>query len=116
MGATPTEQALIVHTRHGVILITGCAHPGIVAIARAARDVDRIRLILGGFHLGGKDDAEIQTIITQLRGLGVEGLAPCHCTGDQAMRRFEEAWGRPTSLPEARSSMFRDRARTLPWN
>jgi len=93
MGPSPIEQALIVHTRHGVILITGCAHPGIVAIARAARDVDRIRLIIGGFHLGGKDEAEIQAIITQLRELGVEGLAPCHCTGDQAMQRFEETWG-----------------------
>jgi len=95
LGSAIREQSLIVESGAGLIVITGCAHPGIVEItaaARAQRDKN-IHLILGGFHLGGCSEREIAAIVTRLKALGVQRVAPSHCTGELAMRRFAEAWG-----------------------
>lgn len=93
MGTSPVEQSLAIRGRQGLIVVTGCAHPGIVNIARAASDLGPVHLVLGGFHLGGKSAGEIESVISGLRALGVEGVAPCHCTGDLAIRLFETAFG-----------------------
>ncbi|NWG87177.1 MAG: MBL fold metallo-hydrolase [Hydrogenophilaceae bacterium] len=90
------EQALILDTAQGLVVITGCAHPGIVRIAETAGRLTgkRIRLLIGGFHLGGTDRTEIQAIIGRLRALGVEKVAPSHCTGEAAIAQFRQAWGK----------------------
>jgi Metal-dependent hydrolases of the beta-lactamase superfamily II len=90
------EQALILDTAKGLVVITGCAHPGIVRIAETAGQLTgkRIHLLIGGFHLGGATRAEIQAIIAQLRALQVEHVAPSHCTGDEAIAQFRQAWGK----------------------
>jgi 7,8-dihydropterin-6-yl-methyl-4-(beta-D-ribofuranosyl)aminobenzene 5'-phosphate synthase len=95
MGAFIREQALIVDSPGGLVLITGCAHPNVADMAeRAKRYLGReIYLLMGGFHLGGKSDTEIHSIIQRLRELGVKKVAPSHCTGENAIRRFREEWG-----------------------
>jgi 7,8-dihydropterin-6-yl-methyl-4-(beta-D-ribofuranosyl)aminobenzene 5'-phosphate synthase len=47
------EQSVVVATEKGPIVLTGCAHPGIVAItARAVEMTGRAPyLVMGGFHL-----------------------------------------------------------------
>ena len=89
------EQALILETRKGLVVITGCAHPGIVHIAESAVRLTgiRIHLLLGGFHLEGKKRSEIQAIIFRLKAMGVEKVAPSHCTGEAAIAAFRQAWG-----------------------
>ncbi|MCI0506925.1 MAG: hypothetical protein L0Z73_12560 [Gammaproteobacteria bacterium] len=47
---------------------------------------------MGGFHLGARSDSDIRAIIQRLNTLGVEKVAPSHCTGDNAIRLFREAW------------------------
>jgi 7,8-dihydropterin-6-yl-methyl-4-(beta-D-ribofuranosyl)aminobenzene 5'-phosphate synthase len=47
---------------------------------------------MGGFHLGGSSQAEINMIITRLKKMGVKKVAPSHCTGDTAIRMFHNAW------------------------
>jgi 7,8-dihydropterin-6-yl-methyl-4-(beta-D-ribofuranosyl)aminobenzene 5'-phosphate synthase len=51
-----------------------------------------VYLLMGGFHLAGKSDAEIRTIIKRLKSLGVRKVAPSHCTGDRAIHLFREEW------------------------
>ena len=89
------EQALIVDTERGLIVITGCAHPNVADMAEQAHFLlgKDIYLLMGGFHLGGRSDAEIREIIKRLKTLGVKKVAPSHCTGDNAIRLFREAWG-----------------------
>jgi 7,8-dihydropterin-6-yl-methyl-4-(beta-D-ribofuranosyl)aminobenzene 5'-phosphate synthase len=101
LGDWIKEQSLVIETSRGLIVITGCAHPGIVNIVRQAQEVavdvgarlTRPHLVLGGFHLGGVSEAEIVTIVEDFQQLGVEKVAPCHCSGDVARRLFEEAYG-----------------------
>jgi 7,8-dihydropterin-6-yl-methyl-4-(beta-D-ribofuranosyl)aminobenzene 5'-phosphate synthase len=94
VGASMVEQALVVDTADGPVVVTGCAHPGVVEMVRRV-EVERdegIALVVGGFHLGGAGRARIEGIIADLQSLGVKWVAPCHCTGDQARRMFSEAF------------------------
>jgi 7,8-dihydropterin-6-yl-methyl-4-(beta-D-ribofuranosyl)aminobenzene 5'-phosphate synthase len=89
------EQSLIVKTAKGLVIITGCAHPGVVNIVQRAREIagDRVYLLLGGFHLGGASASKINSIIDSFEQLGVERVAPCHCSGDTARRLFRDHYG-----------------------
>jgi 7,8-dihydropterin-6-yl-methyl-4-(beta-D-ribofuranosyl)aminobenzene 5'-phosphate synthase len=95
LGAGIKEQSLIVHTTQGMIVMTGCAHPGIVAILKRARDLikDDILLVMGGFHLGAAGQGDLEKIILSFRSMGVKFVGPCHCTGDLARRMFKEDYG-----------------------
>ena len=95
LGAAIKEQSLIVHTTNGMIVITGCAHPGIVAILKRAKDLikDDILLAMGGFHFGGAGQGDLEKIVLSFRTLGVQFVGPCHCSGDLARQMFEEEYG-----------------------
>lgn len=95
MGSGIVEQALAVETVEGLAVITGCAHPGVVEMVRRAKQVSEgeVYLVLGGFHLGGARRKRIERIIGDFRALGVRRVAPCHCTGEQAIEAFADAFG-----------------------
>ena len=95
MGTAIPEQALVIQTEQGLVVITGCAHPGIVAIVdqAAAMFTEPIRLVLGGFHLGYQSEAEINAILADFRRLEVQQVAPCHCTGENAIEMFTTEYG-----------------------
>lgn len=96
LGSDIKEQSLIVKDGGGLILITGCAHPGIVKIINKAKDLikDDLLLVIGGYHLGGKSKYEIESIILNFKKLGVRYVCPCHCTGDKARQLFEKEYQR----------------------
>jgi 7,8-dihydropterin-6-yl-methyl-4-(beta-D-ribofuranosyl)aminobenzene 5'-phosphate synthase len=59
------EQSLILVQDNSFYLLTGCSHPGIVNIVRAATEIfpDKdIALVAGGFHLIDKSEKEIRDI------------------------------------------------------
>lgn len=89
------EQSLLLRTQNGLVVITGCAHPGIVNIAKKAREItgEKICLMIGGFHLGGASSSQVKHIADDLLQLGVEKVAPCHCSGEVARRLFSEYFG-----------------------
>jgi 7,8-dihydropterin-6-yl-methyl-4-(beta-D-ribofuranosyl)aminobenzene 5'-phosphate synthase len=96
LGDGTKEQALIVDTATGLVVMTGCAHPDIVKIARAARDYrgKDIHLLMGGFHLLNRGPEQNRATVAALRKLGVRQVAPSHCTGDAAIALFRAAWGK----------------------
>jgi 7,8-dihydropterin-6-yl-methyl-4-(beta-D-ribofuranosyl)aminobenzene 5'-phosphate synthase len=89
------EQALLVRTENGLVIVTGCAHPGIVRIVESAIELtnDPVYLVLGGFHLGDKSETDIFAILTDFRRLGVQNVAPCHCSGENAIAMFAAEYG-----------------------
>jgi 7,8-dihydropterin-6-yl-methyl-4-(beta-D-ribofuranosyl)aminobenzene 5'-phosphate synthase len=93
-GSTP-EQAIAIEIEQGVVILTGCAHPGIVAMIEHIKETSGkpIYLVVGGFHLKDKTHSEIAAIVQAFRRLGVERVGPCHCTGEQAIRAFAEEYG-----------------------
>jgi len=95
LGDWIKEQSLVIETSRGLVVITGCAHPGVVNIVRRAKELTGgdVYLVLGGFHLGGARRRRVECIIADLRRLGVQKVAPCHCTEEQAIRVFAEEYG-----------------------
>ena len=95
LGTGLPEQSLVIRTDRGLILVTGCAHPGITKIVEKAKALfcDDVLLVLGGFHLSGESGRSLQKIIARLTELGVQTVGPCHCSGDLARRLFREHWG-----------------------
>ena len=93
MGTTIVEQSLIVETARGLVVVTGCAHPGIVEIVRRAAAQGEIDLVIGGFHLRDRSRGDVQVVIEDLLALGMRRIAPCHCTGAEATVEFEAAFG-----------------------
>ena len=91
------EQALALKTPDGTVVITGCAHPGIVNIVRQAQEVvpGKVSLLVGGFHLLEiADKKKLKSIIAELRQLGVERVVPTHCTGSAAIDLFRAEFGK----------------------
>jgi 7,8-dihydropterin-6-yl-methyl-4-(beta-D-ribofuranosyl)aminobenzene 5'-phosphate synthase len=83
------DQALITNVRgKGLVVLTGCGHAGIVNICRYARrltGVDRLALVMGGFHLNGPlFEPIIAETADALADLSPEFLVPTHCTGWKA--------------------------------
>ena len=80
------EQSLIIPTSKGLVIITGCAHPGIVEIVKHAKKLmnDDVYLVLGGFHLNSTNPDKVKNIAQELREL-THYLGPCHCTGTNSM-------------------------------
>ena len=78
-----------------MVVVTGCAHPGIVEMVRRAKESagGEVALVMGGFHLGSASRRQVERIIADFRALGVRQVAPCHCTGDRAMRTLAENTG-----------------------
>jgi 7,8-dihydropterin-6-yl-methyl-4-(beta-D-ribofuranosyl)aminobenzene 5'-phosphate synthase len=105
VGSSIIEQALAVETEDGLVVVTGCAHPGVVEMVRRAKVAangpdtpgaspgGQVALVMGGFHLGSASSARVKEIIADFRDLGVQRVAPCHCTGDRARRLFTDAFG-----------------------
>jgi 7,8-dihydropterin-6-yl-methyl-4-(beta-D-ribofuranosyl)aminobenzene 5'-phosphate synthase len=88
------EQSLILDTNEGLVVIAGCAHPGIVNILTRAKEVlnKEVYLVFGGFHLMEHSDDEINQIIEEFRSLGVKKCGATHCTGDRAIQLFQVAF------------------------
>jgi len=95
LGEAIHEHALLLDTPRGLVVMTGCAHPGIVAILERAKTVAKkdIWMVLGGFHLYETPPVTVDGIIARFKALGVQRVGATHCTGEAAMAKFREAFG-----------------------
>ena len=91
------DQGLIIDVEgKGLIVVTGCAHSGVVNTVRHAKKItgtDKVYAVLGGFHLADADKDRIETTIRELEKLNLKFIGPCHCTGSKVVKRLEEAFG-----------------------
>ena len=90
------EQSMIVTTDQGLVIVTGCSHPGILKIVQRAKELvpdSKVYLAVGGWHLGGASSTQLKSINDAFRQLGVEKVAPCHCSGDETRRQFKQYYG-----------------------
>ena len=91
----PIEEALAINVEgRGLVILVGCSHPGVVNIvAKAKTDLGvKPHLILGGFHMGGASESTCRETIKRLIELGVEKIAPIHCSGDRIRSILEKEY------------------------
>jgi len=95
LGWTIKEQALVVETAGGAVVVVGCGHCGLGRIVDAVERLTggRILLVLGGFHLEWSSKRAIERIIQRLDRKHVRYVGPAHCCGEKAKRLFREHFG-----------------------
>ena len=89
------EQSLAIRTLKGIVVITGCAHPGIINILEQAKGFfpnETIYLALGGFHLYRKTEDEIKKTMNKMLNMEIINAAPSHCSGNSARNLFNETY------------------------
>lgn len=95
MGVGIIEQSLVIDYEKGSIVITGCAHPGIVEIVKKSAKISggNILIAMGGFHLIRTSENKINEIIGVFREMGINYAAPSHCSGDKTLEMFKNSYG-----------------------
>ncbi len=89
------DQSLFFRSRDGVVVVLGCAHAGVVNTlerVRALTGNEPIRFVMGGMHLLHADEARLRWTVAQFRAMGVEKVAPSHCSGPEATALFRRTY------------------------
>ncbi len=88
------DVSLYIATGKGLVVITGCAHAGIINILDQGMEAtgrSRVYSVIGGFHLTGAADQRIDWTIRQLQDRVTDKVYSGHCTGLKAEGRMLEA-------------------------
>lgn len=90
------DQALVVDSPKGAIIITGCAHAGIINTVGYGLDLvsaKRLYAVLGGFHLWHASPERLQNTIEALKEYNPDLLVIGHCTGLDAGAKIKGVFG-----------------------
>lgn len=87
------DQSIIINLAgKGLVVISGCAHAGIINTIEYARHItgqEKVFAVIGGFHLSGTAMAAmIEPTIKEIKKNSLQMICPMHCTGFQAMSRL----------------------------
>jgi len=91
---TPDDQAVAINIAGvGLLVLTGCAHAGVVSSTRRALQVsgaDNLYGVMGGFHLGfpGVSEERAHLTVEAFKNMKPQLISPLHCTGLQAVSLF----------------------------
>jgi len=87
------DQALVVSTREGAVVVVGCAHAGVantLDYVCAMAGASRIHAVLGGMHLLNAGQHRLDQTVRKLHDLDVQRIGLAHCTGFAAMVRLHQ--------------------------
>ncbi|MGB9610243.1 MAG: MBL fold metallo-hydrolase [Bryobacteraceae bacterium] len=85
------EQALLIRTGRGLVVLTGCAHAGLPATLEHCRRLGGagVFAVFVGFHLAKAIPAVLEAAVAALAAAGVALIGPCHCTGQRGREVLE---------------------------
>ncbi len=89
------DSAIVAHVRgKGLVILSGCAHSGIINTVKYAQEItgiNKLYVVMGGFHLTGADfEPIIEPTTEALKALNPEYVIPTHCTGRKAVMNIEK--------------------------
>lgn len=90
------EIVTVIEGDHGLIVLTGCAHNGVLNMIAAAQDVfpnQPIQAVIGGFHLRHEEDETLREIGENLLAFNIPNIVTGHCTGDHVLTVIREMLG-----------------------
>ncbi len=85
------DQSLFINTNKGLVVLSGCAHAGIINILNYIHHLDEnnhIYALLGGLHLRTAPPQRMAATLNTFKKYAPEHIGPAHCTGDQATRQI----------------------------
>lgn len=78
----------------GLVIVSGCAHAGIINTVKHAigvTGIDKIHVVMGGFHLSGPlFEGIIDRTSEEMKKLNPDYVIPMHCTGRKAIMEMEK--------------------------
>ena len=93
----PDDQALVIKTSKGLIVVLGCAHHGMINTLLYAREItgeERIHAVIGGTHLFRAGPDQLEQTIAKIEDFKVAHIGVSHCTGMPAsmalMQHFKD--------------------------
>lgn len=90
------DQALLVESSAGLIVLLGCAHAGLIETLDhilAITGGDGIYAVLGGTHLLHTPEKLLNAVLSDLKRFNLKMIAPCHCTGIRATGALHRVFG-----------------------
>ncbi len=89
------DTAVVMNVKgKGLVVLTGCAHSGVVNTVRHAiktTGIEQIYAIMGGYHLSGPFfEPIIERTTAELKAFKPTYIVPCHCTGRRAIMYIEK--------------------------
>ncbi|MBN1354024.1 MAG: MBL fold metallo-hydrolase [Candidatus Omnitrophica bacterium] len=80
------EVVLAIDAQEGLLVITGCAHPGIYRILKHVRDAfgKDVYAVFGGFHFEHYPVLFVRIIGSFMKNMGLKLIGPSHCTGERS--------------------------------
>jgi 7,8-dihydropterin-6-yl-methyl-4-(beta-D-ribofuranosyl)aminobenzene 5'-phosphate synthase len=84
------DQALLISTSKGIVVVFGCAHAGVVNTLKYAVSLTQqpVYAVLGGMHLKNASRRRLDETIETLKQFNIRKMVPCHCTGDTAATKL----------------------------
>ncbi len=82
--AVPDDLALVIKTNLGLVVVSGCAHRGIINTIYHAQKIsgeNRVYAVIGGSHLSDIGEERIYQTIQAIKDLDIKKVGLCHCTG-----------------------------------
>jgi len=83
-------------TTGGLLILTGCCHSGLVNTIQYIQQIsgiNRVHGIIGGLHLLQASEERLQKTLRFLDDCAPELMVPCHCTGEESIKRIVQAFG-----------------------
>ena len=90
------EQVTVLLGELGLVILTGCAHNGVLNMIEAAKTAfpgQPIQAVIGGFHLRREDESVVREIGESLLDMDIPGIYSGHCTGEEACVVLESVLG-----------------------
>ena len=90
------EQSLVFDTEDGLVIFNSCSHGGadnIINEVKAAFPGEKIKAIIGGFHLFTRREEEVRELARSIRATGIQQVYTGHCTGDRAYAVLSDELG-----------------------
>ncbi|MBR5520867.1 MAG: MBL fold metallo-hydrolase [Oscillospiraceae bacterium] len=78
------EQVCVIRTVHGLVILSGCAHNGIMNIIETVKKHfpgEKVHAVYGGTHMTPYNKQRVEETIKYFNESGIEHIGVCHCTG-----------------------------------
>jgi 7,8-dihydropterin-6-yl-methyl-4-(beta-D-ribofuranosyl)aminobenzene 5'-phosphate synthase len=92
----PDDQALVLSTRKGLVVLLGCSHAGMINTLQYVQSNlkdEPVYAVVGGTHWGFMDEKDFASSIEILKKMDISMIGVSHCTGIPVAHRLINEFG-----------------------
>ena len=92
----PDDQALVLSTKKGLIMLLGCSHAGTINTLQYVQSKfkdEPVYAVIGGTHWGFMEEKDFASSIEILKKMNISMIGVSHCTGIPVAHRLMNEFG-----------------------